>query len=206
MASPALFTPMKRPVIAVLLALATASGVVGCAQESGNSTDVVQQGYQSGDGSITTWDPADRPGPVVLEGVSMTGDQVTTEQWQGQIVVLNTWYAACPPCRAEADDLVAVASARADDGVQFLGINRHDDTGTAAAFEREHGVTWPSLHDVDGAATAALSGVVPVKAVPTTVIVDEQGRVAARVLGEVSEATLNGLIDDVRAASGVDAP
>lgn len=122
MASPALFTPMKRPVIAVLLALATASGVVGCAQESGNSTDVVQQGYQSGDGSITTWDPADRPGPVVLEGVSMTGDQVTTEQWQGQIVVLNTWYAACPPCRAEADDLVAVASARADDGVQFWGL------------------------------------------------------------------------------------
>lgn len=194
MVSPARTARYVFVALTVTLSVAVTSS---CAQESGNNTDVVQQGYQSGDGSITTWSPQERREPVTLTGTDYAGEPVDTSAQQGGIIVLNTWYAACPPCRAEADDLLQVATDRADDGVTLLGINRHDDAGTAQAFEREHSVTWPSINDADGAATATLSGVVPVKAVPTTVILDREGRVAARVLGEVDASTLNGLIDDV---------
>jgi len=83
--------------------------------------------------------------------------------------------------------------------VRFIGINGVDDAGAALAFEREHDITWPSIADTDGSVVASLQEVVPVRAVPTTVVLDRQGRVAARVLGQVDATTLDGLIDDVLA-------
>lgn len=187
--------------LGVLLALAAFS-LAACAQESGNDTDVLNQGYQSGDGSVRVWEPEERGDVVALSGVDYEGQDVDTSLMTGEVVVLNTWYAACPPCRAEAADLLDVATDRAEDGVQFLGINRTDDAGTALAFEREFGITWPSIDDASGKAVAALAGIVPIKAVPTTLVLDQEGKVAARVLGQVEKSTLNALIDDVLAESG----
>ncbi|MBI9113944.1 TlpA family protein disulfide reductase [Sanguibacter sp. YZGR15] len=176
--------------------------LAGCAAESGSTSpdDVVGQGYQSGDGSLRTWAVDDRGEPVRLVGEDFEGNPVDTGAG-GSVVVLNTWYAACPPCRAEAPDLLEVATGRADDGVRFVGINGTDDAGAALAFEREHDVTWPSIADTDGSVMATLQGVVPVQAVPTTVVLDLEGRVAARVLGQVDASTLDGLVADVLAES-----
>ena len=175
--------------------------LTSCAADSGNTNpnDVVDQGYQSGDGSLRTWAVSDRGETVALSGTDFTGAPVDSTQYAGEVVVLNTWFAACPPCRAEAPDLLEVATARAADGVQLIGINSTDDAGAALAFEREHGITWPSIADTTGAVVASLQKVVPVQAVPTTVVLDRQGRVAARVLGQVDANTLDGLIDDVLA-------
>lgn len=177
--------------------------LVGCAQESGNDTDVIDQGYQSGDGSVRVWDENERVDSVQLVGTDFEGAPVDTATMLGDVVVLNTWYAACPPCRAEAADLLDVATERESDGVKFLGINRTDDAGTALAFEREFGITWPSIDDASGKAVASLAGVVPIKAVPTTLVLDTEGKVAARVLGQVDKSTLNSLIDDVLADGDV---
>jgi peroxiredoxin len=119
--------------------------------------------------------------------------------WRGDVVVLNTWYAACPPCRAEAPDLVSLAGDYADEGVHLLGINGTDDAGAAQAFERTFGVTYPSIADSDGRAIATLQGAVPLQAVPTTVVLDREGRVAARVLGLADGSTLRAMVDDVLA-------
>ncbi|PFG34139.1 thiol-disulfide isomerase/thioredoxin [Sanguibacter antarcticus] len=183
------------------MAAATALLVSSCTAESGNTDtgDVVGQGYASGDGSLQTWSVADRTDPVEISGTDFSGDPVDTIGDGDEIVVLNTWYAACPPCRAEVPALLEVATERASDGVRLVGINGTDDSGAALAFEREHGVTWPSIADTDGSAVAALQDVVPVQAVPTTVVLDRQGRVAARVLGQIEASTLDGLIDDVLA-------
>lgn len=172
-------------------------GMAACAKDSGNDTDVANQGYQSGDGSVRTWNPDERGESVVLTGTDYEGNAVDTATMDGDIIVLNTWYAACPPCRVEAADLLEVATEREAEGVSFLGINRTDDAGAAQAFEREFGITWPSIDDASGSAIATLAGVVPIKAVPTTVVLDREGRVAARVLGQVEKSTLNSLIDDV---------
>ena len=183
-----------------VLAVAALLVLGGCAQDSGNGpVQVVDQGYQSGDGSITTFALGDRTEPVALDGVDYEDNPVDTTQFYGDVVVLNTWYAACPPCRAEAPDLVALEELFTPEGVHFLGINRTDAPGAAQAFEREYGVTWASINDSSGSAVASLAGVVPIKAVPTTVVLDRSGRVAARVLGQIDKSTLKALIGDVLA-------
>jgi hypothetical protein len=94
---------------------------------------------------------------------------------------------------------VALATDYADDGVHLLGLNGTDDAGTAQAFERTFEVPYPSIADTDGSAIAALQGAVPLQAVPTTVVLDREGRVAARVLGLADGSTLRAMVDDVLA-------
>ncbi|WP_449385775.1 TlpA family protein disulfide reductase [Cellulomonas soli] len=172
--------------------------LAGCgAGDTSGSSDVVDQGYQSGDGSTTTWAADERPGPVQVAGTDFEGVAHDVTDWRGDVVVLNTWYAACPPCRAEAPDLVALATDYADQGVHVLGINGTDAAGAAQAFQRQFEVPYPSLADTDGTAVAALQGTVPVNAVPTTVVLDREGRVAARILGLADASTLRTLVDDL---------
>ena len=175
--------------------------VAGCSPEGATTTpeDVVGQGYQSGDGSTTTWAAGDRSGPLELAGTDFAGTAQDVADWRGDVVVLNTWYANCPPCRAEAPDLAALSTDYAADGVQLLGINRTDDAGTAQAFERQFEVPYPSLADTDGTAIAALQGTVPVNAVPTTVVLDREGKVAGRILGLADPSTLRSMVDELLA-------
>lgn len=189
---------------AAVLGLTAVLAACGSEVGGGLTDDGERAGYVSADTSVTTWPVGDRQGPVQVSGVDFDGEPVDTADWAGDVVVLNTWYAACPPCRAEAPDLVAVAEEYADSGVHLLGINSTDDPGAALPFERTFEVPYPSVHDADGAAIAALQGVVVLNAVPTTVVLDGEGMVAARVLGKVEGSTLRGLLDDVL-AEGEDA-
>ena len=184
-----------RTLLAGSVALLLLAGCTGGAQE--NPDDVADQGYQSGDGSTTTWAAGDRTGPLELAGTDFEGAAQDVADWRGDVVVLNTWYANCPPCRAEAPDLAALSTDYAADGVQVLGINRTDDAGTALAFERQFEVPYPSLADTDGAAIAALQGTVPVNAVPTTIVLDRSGMVAGRILGLADPSTLRTIVDDL---------
>lgn len=180
---------------ALLAAGCTAANAPGEQVRAGQSTNFV-----AGDGSVTQLAAADRGEPVELAGTTATGDGADVADWRGDVVVVNVWYAACAPCRAEAPDLVETAQAYADRGVRFLGINTRDDAAGALAFERTYEVPYPSLLDArDGAALLALAGQVPPQAVPTTLVLDADGRVAARVLGRVEASTLQGLLDDVLA-------
>jgi peroxiredoxin len=120
--------------------------------------------------------------------------------WRGDVVVLNFWYAGCPPCRAEAPDLVALATDYEARGVRLLGVNSRDDAGTAQAFERTFAIPYPSLDDAQSRAVAALQGVVGVRAMPTTVVLDREGRVAARVIGRAEASTLRALVEQELAA------
>lgn len=182
-----------------LVALVTTLAACAPGDDAATPDDVVDQGYQSGDGSTTTWAPADRVGPVEITGTDYEGGEHDLAAWRGDVVLLNTWYAACPPCRAEAPDLAGVATDYADQGLHVLGINSRDAAGTAQAFQRQLEVPYPSLDDTSGSAVAALQGVVPVSAVPTTVLLDREGRVAARVLGLVEGSTLRALVEDLLA-------
>jgi len=184
-------------VLTVVLLAGCGGGDGGTA--TGSPSGVVDQGYQSGDGSTKTWAVADRGEPIALTGTDFAGGAVDVATWRGDVVVLNTWYAACPPCRKEAPDLVQLAADYAADGVHLLGINGTDAAGVAQAYERTFAVTYPSIADTDGTAIATLQGAVPVQAVPTTVVVDSEGRVAARILGLADPSTLRALVDDVLA-------
>ncbi|HEV6951977.1 MAG TPA: TlpA disulfide reductase family protein [Promicromonospora sp.] len=184
-------------VVAVGIVVGLVASLAGCSAEDSGAGDVVGQGYVSGDGSVQTYDAGDRKGPVTVAGTDFEGNEVSSADWAGDVVVVNTWYASCAPCRAEAPDLVELADGK--DGVRVLGINTEDDAGAAQAFQRTFDVPYPSIEDRTGEVIAGLNGVVPLQAVPTTVILDPEGKVAARVIGQAEGSTLEALVDEVLA-------
>ncbi|KGM10081.1 redoxin [Cellulomonas carbonis T26] len=163
----------------------------------GWTEDGGEAGYVSGDGTVATWEAEERGEPVRLVGEDFASADVDTGTWVGDVVVINTWYAACPSCRVESPDLVAAAQDYAAQGVHFVGLNGTDDAGAAQPFERNFEIPYPSIADTDGTAIAALQGRVPVEAVPTTVVLDRQGRVMSRIIGRLDPSTLRELIDAV---------
>jgi len=179
--------------VAVLAALAP---LAACSTSSGNA--VTGQNYQAGDGSITILAPDQRKAPGDLRGATVDGQQVDLASYRGDVVVLNVWGSWCGPCQKEAPALQAASQALAPKGVKFLGINIREDgnRARAAAFERTYGITYPSLFD-STQYLLALRGVVAANAVPSTVVVDAQGRIAARISGATTKDTLVDLVGDV---------
>ncbi|GIG36034.1 TlpA family protein disulfide reductase [Cellulomonas pakistanensis] len=193
-----------RRAASVAIALAGALALAACSGGGTTTadTDVADQGYVSGDGSFTQWAADDRKGPVEVAGTDYEGEAVDVADWRGDVVVLNTWYAQCPPCREEAPDLVDIANEYADAGVHLLGINGVDDAGAAVPFQETFDVPYPSIDDRDKHAIAALQGIVPIQATPTTVVLDREGKVAARIVGLAEGSTLRALVDEVLAEDG----
>jgi thiol-disulfide isomerase/thioredoxin len=145
----------------------------------------------------------DRTDPVVFSGVTETGETVTSDDVAGEVVVVNFWYAACGPCIVEAPRLEEAYQAVADEPVRFLGVNTYDQAATVAAFGRDNGVTYPSLLAVDDSELKlAFATATPLSATPTTLVLDKEGRVAARIVGELSEPSiLTTLVRDALAES-----
>ncbi len=173
-------------------------GMSGCAQEDALAKQAKagdNKNYVAGDGSVTEFAAEDRAAAVEINGTLFTGTAITPADLQGKVTVLNFWFAACAPCRVEAPQLEALHQEFNDQGVQFLGVNLRDEKATAEAFEKSFNVTYPSFDDKNGAVLLAVSGMVPPGAVPTTLVLDKQGRVASRVLGEIQTGTLRALIN-----------
>ncbi len=149
------------------------------------------KGYIAGDGSVTEI-PADKRGAAVeFAGTSETGKAVSSADSKGSVLVVNFWYASCAPCRAEAPDLEKLNREFAGKGASFLGVNVRDEPANALAFNSRYDITYPSVMDVDdGAMQLAFSGSIPPNAVPTTLVLDSSGRVAARILGQVSSPSI----------------
>lgn len=156
-------------------------------------------GYISGDGVSTEIAPADRGEPLEFSGETYEGEPFSAAEQRGEVLVLNVWYASCPPCREEAPDLQAIHEEYAEQGVQFVGINVRDTAGPARAFEETYGITYPSLPDLDAEIMYALRGQVAPNAVPSTLVIDRKGRVAARISGAADPSVLRAMIDRVLA-------
>lgn len=193
----------KRLVAVSATAVVAALALVGCssngndslAKQYGNGTT---QNYISGDGAVTEVAAAKRTDPVDFTAKTIDGDIVSSKDLRGKVVVLNFWYASCPPCRAEAKYLAQVDEEYQGKDVQLIGVNVRDEKGTAEAFERTFKVQYPTVLDAgSGTMQLALSGQIAPNAVPATIVLDKQGRVAARVLGAVDSASiLDTLIGD----------
>jgi len=152
---------------------------------------------------ITTLPASQREQPGEVSGEGIDGRPLSLSDFAGQVVVVNVWGSWCAPCRAEAPGLVAAAEQLADDDVAFLGINSRDlNQAAARAFVRRFHVPYPSIYDQGGQTLLAFRGTLSANSIPSTVVIDARGRVAARVLGEVSTSTLVGLVEDVSAGGG----
>lgn len=178
--------------------------VAGCSGGDG-LPDSEGTNYLEGDGTVVQWDVGERREPLEFSGTTVDGAAVDLSSYRGRVVVLNTWFAGCAPCRKEAPDMEAVWQEYSGRNVQFLGINTYDTAAIAEAFQKSQGITYPSVLDADsGAAMLALRTYSP-QATPTTFVLDVEGRVAARASGIVERSTLSGMLDDAGAAPAEDA-
>ena len=195
---------MKRLVVVGVVAMVL---LAGCASSndslSSQYRDGSGQGYISGDGAFTEISVADRGEPITFSGSS--GDStISSEDFAGKVHVVNFWYASCPPCRAEAPDLKALSEKYP--AVPFTGVNIFDNVDTARVFESKYQIAYPSILDAKTASVQlafATAGAVAPNAVPTTVVLDREGRVAARISGRITDPSiLAAMIDTVVAEQG----
>jgi thiol-disulfide isomerase/thioredoxin len=189
---------MKR-LLAVAVALGIAVSLSACG-ENDPLADQFKQGdnknYIAGDGSVTEFrDLAARKSGAAWSSTTAEGKPFSSADLEGKVVVLNFWYAGCAPCRAETPDLDQISKEFADQGVVVLGVDLRDSAETVLAFNRKKNISYPSVMDAEsGDVVLAYTGIVSPEAVPTTLVIDSQGRIAARVIGRIEPGILKTLI------------
>ncbi|MEY9215096.1 TlpA family protein disulfide reductase [Thermobifida halotolerans] len=192
----------RAAVLRGVAAAATLVALAGCAGGAGG-VDSGAAGeddrYISGDGTSTLFEPGEREAAPEVEGETLDGDPVSLADYSGDVVVVNFWASWCAPCRAETPVLNEVSAENEDEGVRFLGINIKDNRTAAQAFERNQEVGYPSLYDQPGEVPQAFRDTVPPQAIPSTLVIDRQGRIAARVIGATTYNELTELVDTVTA-------
>lgn len=179
-------------------ALALAVGLV--ATLSACTNDPLAEQYRAGDGKnfvaadglrVVEIPAAERTEPIEFEGVLDVGGTTSSADYAGDVLVVNFWYAACAPCRVEAPVLESASEAFEGQDVSFLGVNLYDGAEASRAFADTYGVSYPSaLTTVDGSIKLAFAGQTPLNAVPVTLVLDREGRVAARIIGVLDESSI----------------
>lgn len=202
-----------RHALATLLASAALGGSAGQVYVwfadgtgDGPSAAVGSSGAVSRTATTAEFAPSDRGAALEIAGTTLDGDDISTRELRGQVVFINVWGSWCAPCRKEAPVLKAASRAYDDEGVSFLGINVRDNRAAAEAFESRYGITYPSIADADGRMLSPLNDYVPANAVPVSVVLDTEGRVAARAIGALDKSTLAALVDNVLSEDGAPDP
>lgn len=190
--------PSRRALLGLAGLAAVTVPLAACSAKESNVAKQAKEGtgkgYIAGDGTVQEYSGKDRSDPVQFTAKTFEGTEVDTAKWTAKATVLNFWYAACAPCRTEAPTLRKLSNEFKDQDVQFLGVNVRDEKAAAEAFDATFKLSYPSIRDLDGGVLLALTQYVPPQAVPTTLVLDSQRRITARILGVADESTLRSLI------------
>ena len=176
---------MKK-LVAALAALLLLSGC-------GNSgTKTAEESFIAGNGATTYIAPQDRISAPALSGMTLLGVKYTLPK--NEFAVVNVWASWCSPCRAEEPTLAALAAKYPE--VNFLGILTRDNPVNAEAFVRKNKSPYPTL--IDDSVLIGFSKSLPANAIPTTLVLDRAGKVAGRISGIVTIASLSELIEKIQ--------
>jgi thiol-disulfide isomerase/thioredoxin len=180
-------------VMLVLLAVAGCEGgAIAADTPQSDGQSFVGSSYAS-----TFFKPGSRPAAPAVSGTSLTGTKLSLAAYRGETVVLNFWGSWCGPCRAEAPALGTLARQLAGKAVRFLGIDIRDEPDSALAFMQTFRVGYPSISDPNDEIALEFRGTVPPSAIPTTIIIDRRGRIAARIVGGATYVQLKSLITEI---------
>ena len=182
---------LTRDWVTVVAGLILVATTAGCS--------AADSGARGASSSVVTEIPrSQRKEAAPIKGRLIDGGRYDSRRLLGKIVVYNVWGSWCAPCRKEAPVLRRVSHQTRSHGVRFVGLDVRDNDTAARAFERRYKISYPSITSDDSArALLVFGGVLPANAVPSTVIVDRKGKVAARVIGRTTYAILSGLVSDV---------
>ncbi len=172
------------------------SGAIGNSGPGSNG-----QSFVSGSAGTTVYGATSGPAAPRVTGTLLSGSRFALAQYHGHVVVLNFWGSWCTPCRHEAPVLARLALHFSPGGVRFLGVDIRDSPATAEAFQRNFGISYPSLNDPGDVIALDFRNTVPPAGIPTTLVIGRNGRIIARVIGEVSYPGLRVLIGQAMAGS-----
>jgi thiol-disulfide isomerase/thioredoxin len=181
--------------VAALVGLAMSgcdSGAIGADVPQSSGQSFVGHSYES-----TFYKVGQRPVAPAVSGTTVTGQRLNLDTYKGKTVVLNFWGSWCDPCRAEAPALGQLARQLQPDGVRFVGVDIRDEPDAALAFMQNFNVSYPSLNDPNDQIALEFQSTVPPAAIPTTLIIDRSGRIAARIVGASSYRELKDLVAEV---------
>ncbi|WP_427166455.1 TlpA family protein disulfide reductase [Streptomyces sp. C1-1] len=197
-------TPLRsnRSRATLLAATAAAAALtLSACSSGGTSGGGGDTNFVMGKDGISTVKKGERAAAPDLSGKTIDGNALDVASFKGKVVVLNLWGSWCAPCRAEAPNLEKVYQDLKAKDVQFVGINTRDaQVANARAFEKQYGVSFPSLYDPTGKLMLRFrKGTLNPQAIPSTLVLDRQGKIAARSLAALSEDKLRAMIDPVLA-------
>ena len=181
----------------VLASCATApdGGGTGAGQKAPAQTAIEVQGVASCDTLPQRASSAEtttgRLPPLQLSCLT-PGPTIDLAALSGRPVLVNLWASWCGPCREEMPALQA-AHEQYGEQVQFLGVDSKDTTEAGAAFLDDIGVTYPQVVDPEGELLNHLG----VPGLPVTVLLDEEGRIAATHIGQLDSESIEELLADV---------
>lgn len=191
----------SRRGILALCGLMIAAALAGCSGGSASNASTATE--SSGDFDFAGNTPlgevipaAERESAPTFTGELLDGTAFESAALAGDIVVLNFWGSWCAPCRVETPEFQAVYADVADSGVEFLGVDVKDNRQMAQAFVESVGAEYPSLFDPRGEVAMAFRGF-PANVVPSTILIDRAGRVAAVYVAVVPEDDLRRAIDQL---------
>ena len=180
---------MRRPLSHLVIALVAVTTLTAC----GGGSSTAEESFIEGSGAITKSDFKDRKAAPALSGMTLTGKTFIFNP--GQVAVVNVWASWCSPCRAEIPTLIELSRRYPD--VQFMGILTRDNPVNAEAFARRLAMPYPTF--IDDSLLIGFKKTLPANAIPSTVLIDKSGNVAARISGEVTLTSLSKLIRKLEA-------
>lgn len=190
--------PGRRLLVALLL---TGFALVGCGRTGGAPTTAAARSREPSAVGTTIFPPADRRPVPTLRAGTLDGRPLALRDLIGSgVVVINVWASWCTSCRAESAAIAAVAAELHGQTVQFVGIDEADSLAAARTFLAGTGSTYPQLSDPDGEVLHVLS-LLPQTGIPSTLLLDPRGRMAARVIGPVTQDGLRSLIRSLQEVS-----
>ena len=143
---------------------------------------------------MTVFGPASAPRVPPVAGNLVGGGKLSLTAYRGHVVVMNFWASWCTVCRQEAPAFSVVARRSRTAGVRFIGVDVGDSATSAEAFTRDHRIDYPSLFDPGDQIPLRFNKIIPIQALPSTLVISPSGRIAGRIIGAASVSNLLKLI------------
>ena len=171
--------------------------ISACATPNASIQNSGDAGFISGDGTATFLQVEQRNSAPELTALDFEGKAIDLNDYKNKVIVLNVWGSWCGPCRKEASELQALYLKNKESGVEFIGINIRDSKVSAEKFITNFGITYPNIFDRDGVKLLGFKDTLPANAIPSTLLIDKNGKVAARQLGPIDRALVQGFISSL---------
>jgi thiol-disulfide isomerase/thioredoxin len=185
---PAKYLARSLKVILITLILTS------CGTPSSTISSDTEAGFVAGNGTAVYLNSSERIAAPEIKSLDFENNKFELYALRGKVVVINVWGSWCGPCRKEARELEALYQKNKIENVDFVGINIRDSKISAESFIANFGITYKNIYDRDGVLLLGFKNSLPANAIPSTLIIDKNGKVAARQLGPIDRALLQGFI------------